>query len=136
MSCERYRDALTELAVGGPATAGLQAHLDACEGCRRELAALREALGLADASLAEIVSAEPSPAFRARLRQRVAEEPLADERRTVVLGLAGHGRGDLRRGGSGSDVAWRRRRAKRHRGAGARARERHRADSGGAPSLG
>jgi hypothetical protein len=78
MSCERYREALTELAAGGPATAGLRGHLDGCEGCRRELAALREALGVADASLAELATAEPSPEFRARLRQRSAEEPLAE----------------------------------------------------------
>jgi hypothetical protein len=78
MSCERYREALTELAAGGPATAGLRAHIDGCAGCQRELAALGEALGLADASLAELASAEPSPEFGARLRQRATGEPLSE----------------------------------------------------------
>jgi hypothetical protein len=73
MSCERFREALRDRAAGGPAAAGLEAHLEACADCRRELFALREALGLADAELRTIASAEPSPEFRARLRQRVDE---------------------------------------------------------------
>jgi hypothetical protein len=73
MSCERFRDALTELAAGGPAAAGLEAHLSGCTPCTRELASLREALGVADAVLAGIASAEPSPELRARLRRRVDE---------------------------------------------------------------
>jgi hypothetical protein len=73
MSCERFREALTQRAAGGPVSAGLESHLDACADCRRELLELREALGFADAALGGLAVAEPSPEFRARLRQRVDE---------------------------------------------------------------
>jgi len=72
MSCERYRDALTDVAAGGPVPAGLEAHLASCEGCREELAALRRALAVADAELERLVADEPSPALAARIRQAVA----------------------------------------------------------------
>lgn len=77
MSCERYQEALSDHAAGAPARPELERHLDACAECRSELLALREALASADASLAELASAEPSPAFRARLRLHVeaASEP-------------------------------------------------------------
>jgi hypothetical protein len=73
MACERYRDALTDVAAGAPAPADVEAHLVSCEGCRQELEALRHALALAAAEMAGLVAAEPSPGLSARIRQAVAE---------------------------------------------------------------
>jgi hypothetical protein len=72
MACERHRNALTELAAGAPAASGLETHLASCATCRAELAALRQALALADAELAELAGAEPSPDLAARIRHAVA----------------------------------------------------------------
>lgn len=74
MPCERYESALADAAAGGAASAEIEAHLAACASCRSELATLREALGLADAELRTIASAEPSPVLRARIRRAVAED--------------------------------------------------------------
>jgi hypothetical protein len=74
MACERYREALTELAVGGPVAAGLEAHFASCAGCQEELAALRRTLEAVDDELHALAAAEPSPALVARIRQ-VAEDP-------------------------------------------------------------
>ena len=73
MACERYRDALTDMAAGVPAPAPLEAHLAACEACRAELDVLRQALSLADAEMAGLASGEPSPELAVRIRQAVAE---------------------------------------------------------------
>ncbi|HEX9188296.1 MAG TPA: hypothetical protein VGB87_14555 [Vicinamibacteria bacterium] len=72
MACERYREALVDVATGMPAPAGLESHLTSCEACREELAVLRQALALADTELAGLLSAEPSPGLAARIRQAVA----------------------------------------------------------------
>ena len=77
MSCEQYRDALTDVAAGGPVPAGLEEHLAACEACREELAALRRALAVAEAEMARLVGAEPSPGLTARIRQSVAKSDSA-----------------------------------------------------------
>lgn len=73
MACERFRDALTDVAAGAPASAGVEAHLASCEACRAELDALRQALAVADGQMAGLVAAEPSPELLARIRQAVAE---------------------------------------------------------------
>ena len=73
MACERYRDALTEVAVGEAATAVVEAHLASCEACRAELLALRRALAVADAEMADLAFAEPSPRLVARIRQAAAQ---------------------------------------------------------------
>jgi hypothetical protein len=78
MACEAYREELADVAAGDLAAAGLEAHLAACAACREELDVLRQALGLADAVLGELRSAEPGPALRARIRQAVSEERGAD----------------------------------------------------------
>ena len=77
MHCERYRDALTDVAAGAPAPAGLEAHLDSCETCREELAARRRALAIAGAEMARFGAAEPSPGLTARIREAVAEADAA-----------------------------------------------------------
>lgn len=71
MACERYRGALTAVAAGEPATAYAEAHLASCEACRAELHALRRALAVADAEMADLAAAEPSPGLAARIRQAV-----------------------------------------------------------------
>jgi hypothetical protein len=83
MSCDRYRDALTDLAAGGTAPARLDAHLASCGRCREELAAVRRRLALAEAEMAQLVGAEPSPGLAVRIRAAVAEPEAA---RTWPLG--------------------------------------------------
>jgi hypothetical protein len=73
MACERFRDALAEVAAGAAAPAAVDAHLASCEACREELAALRRALALADAEMAGLLATEPSPELAARIRGAVAE---------------------------------------------------------------
>ncbi|MGH9793192.1 MAG: hypothetical protein ACRD5G_00340 [Candidatus Acidiferrales bacterium] len=86
MNCQDYRDALTGAALDPQADAAprasrdaaLRAHLDACAACRAELGRLTALTAAIDAGLAQIVSADPSPAFAARVRSRLAER--AEER--------------------------------------------------------
>jgi hypothetical protein len=78
MACDAYREELADVAAGAPAAVFLEAHLAACAACRDELDVLCRALGLADAALAELRSAEPSPALRVRIRQAVSEDRGAD----------------------------------------------------------
>lgn len=73
MACERYREALADVAAGLPAPAGLQVHLGSCEMCRGELRAMRQALAVADAEMAGLATAEPTPELAARIRQAVAD---------------------------------------------------------------
>jgi hypothetical protein len=75
MSCERYRDALVDVAAGGAAPPALEPHVASCAACRAELAALRQALALADAELAGLPSAEPSADLAARIRRAAADQP-------------------------------------------------------------
>ena len=71
MPCERFRDALTDAAAGAPVGTALEAHLAACNGCRSELAQLRDVMATADEALSMLAAAEPSPALRARIREAV-----------------------------------------------------------------
>jgi hypothetical protein len=73
MACKRYRDALSDVAAGVPASADALAHLASCEACHAELAALRGALAAADDELAQLRVAEPSPDLTARIRTALAE---------------------------------------------------------------
>jgi anti-sigma factor RsiW len=61
------------VAAGLPAPAGLEAHLASCETCREELHVLRQALAMADAEMAGLLIAEPTPELAVRIRQAVAE---------------------------------------------------------------
>jgi len=73
MACERFRDALADVAAGEPAPAGVEAHLATCEACRLQIAGLRRALAVADAELAGLLAAEPTPELAVRIQQAVAE---------------------------------------------------------------
>jgi hypothetical protein len=77
MSCERYRDALGDVAAGGPAAAGVEAHLGACEACRAELGTLRQALAMADAEMTGLLADRPSPEMVVRIRRAVADSGAA-----------------------------------------------------------
>ena len=92
MACERYREALTDLAVGAPAADGLEAHIATCAACREELGVLRRALEAVDADLRPLASAEPSPALAARIRRAAADTEvdgwhLAFALRTLAAGV-------------------------------------------------
>jgi len=77
MSCKSYHDAVAEAALGGAQDAALRDHVAACAACRDELARLRALSAAIDRGVEEITHAEPSPAFAARVRDRVAEESAA-----------------------------------------------------------
>jgi len=72
MACERYVGALADVAAGAPAAPGVEAHLAACEVCRAELQTMRHALAMADAEMAGLATAEPTPDLAVRIRQAVA----------------------------------------------------------------
>jgi len=78
MSCTRYKDWLTDAALGAlPAdrAAEFDAHLASCSGCRQALQAERKLLAVIDSSLAAELAAEPAPDFAARVRQQIAADP-------------------------------------------------------------
>ncbi len=72
MSCERYHEALRDVAAAAPASADVEAHLAACAACRAELATLRQALAVADGELARLLLVAPSPELVARIRSAAA----------------------------------------------------------------
>lgn len=74
LSCAEYRDALTEAALAGEPEARLRGHLLECAACSAELGRLSALAGAIDSGVSQMVSAEPSPGFAARVRARVAEE--------------------------------------------------------------
>lgn len=76
MDCRRFSEKLVDAALepGDVRDAGLAAHLEACADCQREFAAQRRLAQAIDRGLAAAVSAEPSPAFAAGVRARLAEE--------------------------------------------------------------
>jgi hypothetical protein len=74
MSCERYAKTLAARAAGAQVPPELDEHLAACQACRAELLALREALALADATLGEVAAAEPGPELAPRILRAAAVE--------------------------------------------------------------
>jgi hypothetical protein len=81
MSCKQYKSQLADMAAAESAAperaaafATLEAHLTSCADCRATLAQHRSVLAQADAVLVQQISAEPSPAFAAGVRQRIAAE--------------------------------------------------------------
>jgi len=77
MACDRYREALADVAAGAPVPAAVEAHLASCEACRMEVEELRQALSLVDGEMAGLLAAEPSPELAVRIRQAVAEPDAA-----------------------------------------------------------
>jgi RNA polymerase sigma-70 factor (ECF subfamily) len=74
MACDRYRDALADLAAGGGAAPEVEAHIERCEVCRGELEVQRKALTLVDTELERLLASEPSPDLPARIRRAVVED--------------------------------------------------------------
>ncbi len=71
MNCEQFRDQVLDLASArATASADAEAHLRACENCARELASLRQTMGVLD----QWQAPEPSPYFDQRLKARLREE--------------------------------------------------------------
>jgi hypothetical protein len=85
MACERYREALTDLAAGCPAEPELTAHLEACAACREEIALARRALEAVDADLRQLAACEPSRELAARIRMAAAEDAGGPIRRSAWL---------------------------------------------------
>jgi hypothetical protein len=75
MACERYGETLADVAAGRLAPPALEAHLASCEACRAQLDVLRQALAMADAEMAGLAVAEPTPELAARIRQGAAAAP-------------------------------------------------------------
>ncbi len=74
MSCEKLEHKILTYADGRISDAALrevEAHLSACADCRARVAEFRSVSGLLD----ELPAVEPSLAFDARLRERIAAEP-------------------------------------------------------------
>src|SRR5262245_35758630 len=70
MTCAEARESFSDLYDGrlaGAALADLDRHLEACPACRAEWDAFLGAIQM----VAELGSAEPSPGFAARVRQRM-----------------------------------------------------------------
>ena len=74
MTCEDYRSALMEAAVGAPMPGALTAHLAGCARCRAALDEERSLLGRIDREVQASLSVAPSAEFLPRVRQRVAEQ--------------------------------------------------------------
>jgi len=85
MACERFEDALKQMATDAARSAEaprlgaprvepeLEAHLAGCARCREELDALRRTLALVDSELHQLVAVEPSPDLAARIRRATAD---------------------------------------------------------------
>ena len=73
MSCERYRSALMDVALGAPAPPALAVHLAECEACRAALDAERQFVGRLDAEVEASLQLPPSVGFLPRVRQRLTE---------------------------------------------------------------
>jgi hypothetical protein len=84
MACERYQDALSDVAAGASAPAELEAHLASCAACRGELDALGQALAMTDAVLARLHDEQPSPDLPARIRKAVAASEEAPSRKLAL----------------------------------------------------
>lgn len=93
MRCEQYDEALTEAALGGPASSRLEAHLQGCLDCGRRLAEEQARLQGFDRALRSALRVEPGAAFSGRVASCLAQRKTApwwSSRRDVGLaaGLA------------------------------------------------
>lgn len=73
MSCDGYRPALAEVALGTPAAGTLEAHLAHCPRCRGVLEEDRRLLGRIDDEVQATLRVMPSAGFEARARRRLDE---------------------------------------------------------------
>ena len=78
MACEKYSSWMMDAALGALPSSSrteLLAHVETCEMCRKAYASSQQAVAFADRAVNSLVDGAPSPAFAARLRSRLAEEP-------------------------------------------------------------
>lgn len=74
MTCDEAREAFSDFydnTLSGPPLAALTRHLETCPACGMEWAAFQRAVR----AVADLGSAEPSPGFAARVRQRLEAPP-------------------------------------------------------------
>lgn len=67
MSCERFREAVTDYGCGAAISPEAEAHLTGCVACQSELETQRRALADVDAELSEALSVPVSPDFVSRV---------------------------------------------------------------------
>jgi hypothetical protein len=78
MSCEQYHIEITAaLARGGELPRSLRGHLESCARCREALEQERALFGAMDIELRERVNADLPAGFTARVRARIAEQPVS-----------------------------------------------------------
>jgi hypothetical protein len=76
MSCETYRNALLEAAVGaGELNARVKDHVERCPRCRVTLQQEQTMLAAIDGGLRLRMEEEPRPGFLADVRARISQEP-------------------------------------------------------------
>jgi hypothetical protein len=83
MACQQFAEDLIDAALGSldaRRETELRAHLAACPACRQHLEAQQRLAMAMDRGLAASVAAEPSLEFAARVRQRIAAEPVPSRR--------------------------------------------------------
>lgn len=79
MACEEYSILIKEEAFSGLNSErgnALREHLAQCVSCRNEFDHAKNIAKLLDSGVKMLVAGEPSPQFAARLRARIAEEPV------------------------------------------------------------
>ena len=75
MSCTRYDEALTAVALGAASDRGLVQHLSECSSCRTKLDEARLAVVAMDRDLQTLLSVTPAADFTARVTARALEAP-------------------------------------------------------------
>lgn len=75
MSCERFREAITDHACGAPMDDAASSHLAGCAPCRQAFDEHRRLLTEADAELRQALALTPLPDFVARVTTRVRQAP-------------------------------------------------------------
>ena len=73
MDCERHAGILIDVALGAPASAEFQAHLEACGPCRARLDEERRRAAIIDSVIRGALRVEPSPDLTQRVRRRLGE---------------------------------------------------------------
>jgi len=74
MSCERYREAITDHAFGAPLDRTAASHLAACATCRRVFDDQKRAAREMDDDLREALAIAASPEFAARVSGRIRDQ--------------------------------------------------------------
>jgi hypothetical protein len=77
MPCEKYQEALTDLAATGvEPNGGLRTHLNGCASCREVLRQDRSLFSAIDASVRQLANAQVPPSLIPRLHERLTQEAM------------------------------------------------------------